>query len=274
MHISESFQLLIRAAIDGHYDHPFFDSPSVRRGGYPRRLRAVVQNLNLGFAELARKKGHRFEFVDTDTNAQKTRSGLPMVITRAKYRENVRTMMRECRGRELHGLFGPLLVGKLFREQAEPWRGFVEKHVKDVWEASKRALELILFTLTDENTYSALMLHVLDPFMSQTLTRLNSKLDKVLKQYEELHAMTYNHYFTDTLQKARIEQFQKSMTENFRVASGNSGYISDMSVEHLVSIVTPSNTADMEIYAASELAVCMEAYYNSLPTVERKSLIK
>lgn len=267
LRISESFQSLIKAATDGHYDNSFFDDTAYSESGYPRRLRAVVQNLNLDFSELIRKTGHRFELVDVRTKAHETEKSQPEVITREEYGEKVRKMMRECRGRELPGLFDPLLVGRLFREQAEPWRALAENHVQEVWKASRRVLELILSTLADEKTCASLKLHVIDPFMGKTLTRLNSKLDDVLELYEKLHAMTYNHYFTETIQKARSEQLKKSMTERFRTAFGASTpndihrSVYGVSLEKLVSAMSPSNIVDMELYASSELATCMEAYY-------------
>jgi hypothetical protein len=58
LRLSESFQTLCRAAIDGSYDHRFFGDPS-SDGEYSKRLRAVVQNLNLEFSELMRSSGHR-----------------------------------------------------------------------------------------------------------------------------------------------------------------------------------------------------------------------
>ncbi|KAK2760304.1 hypothetical protein FQN54_002372 [Arachnomyces sp. PD_36] len=268
-HISESFQSLIRAGIDGHYDHSFFDDSSTG-SGYPRRLRAVVQNLNLDFEESTRKKGHRFEFTDTETETagRTPRKGEPEAITREAYRVKVRDMMRKCRGRELPGLFDPLLVGRLFREQAEPWRGLAEKHVKEVWKSSRSVLEGILSTLADEKTNASLMSRIIDPFLGQTLTRLNKKLNYVLEPYEKLHAMTYNHYFTETIQNVRHERMRKSLIDQFRLAFGcrSDGIpygATNMTVDKLVSTIAPPNIIDMEIYASSELSACMEAYYKA-----------
>jgi len=58
LRLSESFQTLCRAAIGGNYDHGVFGDPSPD-DEYSKRLRAVVQNLNLKFSELIRSSGHR-----------------------------------------------------------------------------------------------------------------------------------------------------------------------------------------------------------------------
>jgi hypothetical protein len=111
--------------------------------------------------------------------------------------------------------------------------------------------------------------------MAKVLTNMQTKLGDVLELYEKLHPMTYNHYFTETIQKARNEQFQKSMSQRFRSAFGSPNTfsvhnnLSNVSLERLVSTMAPSNIADMELYAASELAYCMEAYYKVISDPER-----
>jgi GTPase SAR1 family protein len=57
LRLSESFQMLSRAAIDGNYDHEFFGNP-FSDDEASKRLRSIVQNLNLDFAELMRQNGH------------------------------------------------------------------------------------------------------------------------------------------------------------------------------------------------------------------------
>jgi hypothetical protein len=57
LRLSESFQTLCRAAIDGNYDHGFFRDPSSDDEG-SKRLRSIVQNLNLGFSKLIGSSGH------------------------------------------------------------------------------------------------------------------------------------------------------------------------------------------------------------------------
>lgn len=45
LHISQSFQSLVKAAVDGTYNDPFFDDAK-SEPGYQKRIRAVMQNLN------------------------------------------------------------------------------------------------------------------------------------------------------------------------------------------------------------------------------------
>jgi hypothetical protein len=57
LRLSESFQTLCKAAIDSNYDHGFFRDPSLDDEG-SKRLRSVVQNLNLEFSKLMGSSGH------------------------------------------------------------------------------------------------------------------------------------------------------------------------------------------------------------------------
>lgn len=61
-HLSQSYQHLARAAIDGVYGDPFFGDPR-SNDGQRRRLRASVQNLGLEFAETMRVRGHRYALI-------------------------------------------------------------------------------------------------------------------------------------------------------------------------------------------------------------------
>ena len=58
--ISQLYQSLVKAAIDGTYNHPFFED-AMSEAGYRKRIRAVIQNLNLEFAECIAKQGHSLE---------------------------------------------------------------------------------------------------------------------------------------------------------------------------------------------------------------------
>jgi GTPase SAR1 family protein len=63
LHISQSFQTIVNAAVDGTYGDGFFGDPRSQEG-YSKRLRAVIQNLNMDFSEIMRKRGHQRHIVD------------------------------------------------------------------------------------------------------------------------------------------------------------------------------------------------------------------
>ena len=279
MRTSQRFQSLVKAATDGDYSDSFFGDSSSDEG-YSKRLRAVVQNLNTDFSLSMATNGHRLDIRDdaSDSFNFKKTDGLssdvprPRVISRSDYVREVSTMMKRNRGRELPGTFNPLLISDLFYVQAEPWQALARDHIQQIWEASKTLLELVLSTLLDDGTCASLQAQVIDPFMREKLSQLNSKLEQVLGPHQRGHPVTYNHYFTETIQKARQERSEKDMTQRFYAHFGFNpenppkemdlrSKLSIDSVQKPISSLTNRTEADMDLYACSEIVDCMQAYY-------------
>ncbi|KAI1559982.1 interferon-induced GTP-binding protein Mx, partial [Pyrenophora tritici-repentis] len=96
LQVSQSFSTLVRAAIDGQYSDSFFGDASTPEG-YHKRLRAVLQNTLIDFAEDMRKKGHTHTITDGDPTT------LPSHISRSDYIAKVTRLLKRSRGRELPG---------------------------------------------------------------------------------------------------------------------------------------------------------------------------
>lgn len=152
-HTSQSFQSLTKAAIDGTYNDPFFEDP-ISVLGYHKRIRALVQNLNLSFAEEITTRGHRWKI--TDSPCSRLGSGGQIMTTRTEYMDHIQYLMQRTRGRELPGTFNPMIVADLFHEQSTPWEAITRKHVEEVWGAAKRFLSLALAYVADAATSKAL----------------------------------------------------------------------------------------------------------------------
>lgn len=65
LHVSQSFQTLVKASVDGTYNDAFFEDPETDRG-YQQRIRAVIQNMNRDFAKVISEKGHCREITTTE----------------------------------------------------------------------------------------------------------------------------------------------------------------------------------------------------------------
>lgn len=66
--LSQNFQSLTKAAVDGTYNDMFFDDARTD-AGYQKRIRAVIQNLNQSFAETIAHEGHRYVITDSSGEA-------------------------------------------------------------------------------------------------------------------------------------------------------------------------------------------------------------
>ena len=267
LRISQSFQSLCKAAVDGTYGDVFFgDAHSVE--GYKKRLRAIVQNHNIHYAEDMRLKGHHREIVDAEAVYDGRK------ITRQQFLDEISWLLTKSRGKELPGMFNPLIVGDLFYEQSKPWEKMTRGHLHVTWTIVKGFLELALAYLTDENTAGNLFKEVIDPILNQKWQIINDKLQELLAQNQKGHPITYNHYFTETIQKVRQERTEKEVMSRLQSVLGThaerpiqqTDTLTNLGVGHfrvstLLSALAPKTEANMDRFACQEILVCMEAYY-------------
>jgi GTPase SAR1 family protein len=274
LRLSESFQTLCRAAIDGNYDHGFFGDPS-SDDEYSKRLRAVVQNLNLEFSELMRSSGHRRIIKDEEKRppTAPTVNGLTkgllgdfqqLEISRTDAIEWVRKLLVKSRGRELPGSFNPLLVGELFRDQSIHWEKIAREHVEEIWEVSKVFLERLLDAIADHETLGALFTHWIDPNTNERFKKANQALDRLLTDRDR-HPITYNHYYIESLQRVRQERQMKELERKIRsFTNASSDHIPDkqyVSISGLARSLLTSSESGIDAFACSELLDSMQAYY-------------
>ncbi|RFU31327.1 hypothetical protein B7463_g5009, partial [Scytalidium lignicola] len=220
--LSQSFQSLCRDAVRGDYDHKFF-----RDDANPeRRLCANIMNMHVDFAENIRKEGATWIIQDEDeTDDKKFR-------TREEAIREACVLLRRSRGRELPGLPNPLLVGELFREYSHPWGDLARAHIKNVWEATIRFLELLLKHLADEDTCDRIFQFFLYPIMEEKLNSAYSKLNELLKVHEDYPMTTNTHYINNSKNRRQAESKEKSekpaKLDQMSSVDGISGVLSSM----------------------------------------------
>ena len=264
--VSQSFSRLIRAAVDGVYTDAFFGDAKTR-SGYSKRLRAVVQNQLQQFSSDMLNRGHRREIVDDDRFDEKSTD--PRQTKRSTYLAEVQNLMKKSRGRELPGLFNPLIIGDLFYEQAEPWKGLVDTCSAKIQEAVKLCLDLTLGHVTDENTRDGLDRIVFAPAVEDYVKQLGSKIDEIMKPHRGGHPITYNHCFTETVQKARRDHEARKIADTLKSFFGLHGHApwghvsnqQSIDIERLAKELSQTAEPDMERFASSEATDCMQAYY-------------
>ncbi|RPA92075.1 dynamin family protein [Choiromyces venosus 120613-1] len=264
LHISQSFQSLIKASVDGTYNDPFFEDAQ-SEPGYQKRIRAVVQNLNLDFAEHIARRGHCREIAQSTGNTSVSEGVIS--TTREEFMDHIGHLMQRTRGRELPGTFNPMVVADLFLEQSTPWEAITRSHIEKVWKAAKAFLSFTATYIADAATSKALFQKIFKPALNQLLGILNAKTTELLTPHQKSHPITYNHYFTEALQKVRGE---RSKNEYTRIIQNFFGVVSldlvHLASQHkdlrpLVAALVQRTEPDMNRFACSEALDCMEAYY-------------
>lgn len=263
-HLSQAFQSLVKAAVDGTYNDPFFDD--AKSGpGYQKRIRAVVQNLNLDFADNIARRGHCHEITDSKDTSRISKDVIP--ITRDRFVDHIQHLMKRTKGRELPGTFNPMIVSDLFLEQSTPWEPIARSHVDKVWKAAKEFLSHVAAYVADATTSKTLFQKIFEPALENLLENLNEKTTELLIPHQKSHPITYNHYFTETLQKLRNErskdEYSKIVQQFFGVSSLERSHYCGRQhdLSQLVIALVQRTEPDMNRFACSEALDCMEAYY-------------
>ncbi|KAJ4855291.1 dynamin family domain-containing protein [Trichoderma breve] len=244
--ISQSFQSLMQAAVDGTYTDPFF-SDSETKSGYDKRIRALIQNLSRDFAKEMEDKGRFYKTVDSH--------------------KKVVDMMAHRRGRELPNSFSPAVVTDLFREQSKPWQAIVNRHVNKVWEAARVFVDHLISHISDSETSDAIMDAVVRPKMKAILANLLDKTTILLQLYRDDHPITYSD-FGEALQKIRMKRYSSQMDEVLQrhfssvsldsTSSHVSAYINFVSLKQELA---QCNEPDLYRWSAAEALDSAEAYY-------------
>ena len=265
---SQSFQILCKAAVDGTYNDSFFGHPRSPEA-YKKRLRAVVQNLNLEFAQTMRVRGHYSQIVEREISTIPVlkygqRSPQPKRIERADLIDEIRQLLKTSRGRELPGMFNPLIVGDLFYEQSQHWETLAREHLQVMKDAVRDFLTLTISHLVDEDISEKLFREVIDCLFEEKIETMNSKLEELLEPHQKGHPITYNHYFTDTIQNLRRKALENDLGQRLNRAFGDidkSVKLVDLDIKSLVVNLATRKVVDMDDYACSEVLLCMQAYY-------------
>ena len=262
--ISQSFQSLVKAAVDGTYNDPFFgDARS--EPGYQKRIRAVMQNLNQDFADDIARRGHRREITDSKDKSRIPKDVIP--LSRDEYIDHVRELMKRTKSRELPGTFNPMIVSDLFLEQSAPWDTITRSHVDKVWNAAREFLGHVAAYIADATTSKALLREIFEPELSKLLKSLKEKTAELLNPHQRSHPITYNQDFPEKLQKLRSErnqnEFSKIVQQSFGVSSLQVSHHCNQyhDLRQLVTNLVQRTEPDMNCFACSEALDCMEAYY-------------
>jgi hypothetical protein len=92
----------------------------------------------------------------------------------------------------------------------------------------------------------------------------DQELARLVKE-ENQHPITYNHYYTDNVQKSRLKDAKDMMEKTVQKVNANQagfgGQVINMTPESLIQSLSGKIILDMDERACSEALVDLEAYY-------------
>jgi len=241
--ISDRFEKLVGAGLDGHWTFdPIFNSESMR-------LRAQIRNLNDAFDQTMRLKGHAFKYpppIHYGPRKPSSSDPNPMVASRADLLGKVNKILKSGRGQELPGMFDPILVTDIFREQSENWQDLACQHVEKAWQVTNQFLQNLLFNIAPARTGTAEA--VLNEIISKEMLSRKEKLDA--KVSELMLPYVKNMPFCTALQMAA--SLKQIDLNDKKVEGGGS------QPAHLGGMVD----SGIDVDACSTLLRYSQAYYN------------
>ncbi|KUL83663.1 hypothetical protein ZTR_11066 [Talaromyces verruculosus] len=265
--ISQAFQTIVKAAVDGTYNSAFFDDIHAD-SGYRKRLRAVVQNLNETFADNITRHGHRRKIAASSGPNDLDHDG-QIMLTRAEYIQHIEKILKRTRGRELPGTFNPMIISELFMEQCTLWEGITNNHIIQVADAVKQFIGSTIAHIADNATSTVLMREILEPKLDDLRQAAQDKILELLLPHTDGHPITYNHYFTENLQKIRNERREKEIMRSIQAFFNASDMetvareVESVDLRGLSRRIIQSTEPDMGRFASAEALDCMLAYYKA-----------
>jgi hypothetical protein len=264
LRVSQQFSELMKAAVDGAYSDRFFSS-CMSDDGYDKHLRGVIQNTLTDFAEDMRLKGQEQHIVEHP------RDGIPHLqkqVTRTVYLEEVKSLIRRSKGCELPGLFHPDIVGKLFTEQCQPWRGIASRLETKVLQAVLRTTHAILGHICADETRNKLA-RAIQERIAVLQTDVGQKIQELLDLHYEGHPITYSNCLVESVSRTRADRkkraVQKSLKGFFETKEIVPGRkeCRDIDISSLLSQLAKDTEVDLENDAISLAVDYSEAYYKA-----------
>ncbi|RYN59495.1 hypothetical protein AA0117_g13105 [Alternaria alternata] len=290
MKISMRISDILKSATKGYYESPFFGSinmdADVDASENIRRFRAVIQYLNMKFANDMRLRGHKYAFgagpgdeereIEEDMKAQGELNKVaenprlmflprPTELTRQEAIEWVKKTLERSRGYELPGTFQPMLISQLFWEQSQPWAQIASQHVGTIASACKQFIDAVLQDAAPSEFEDKLRTLYVDGALTEALAGAKQELQKILKD-KARHPTTYNHYFTTTIQKMRQRKTQKiakKASEASEVRTLDRHSIPHMHVDpgKLTEAMDKAIELDMDVFSSQEALDTERAFY-------------
>jgi hypothetical protein len=290
MKISMRISDILNSAIKGYYESPFFGSinmdAAVDASENIRRFRAVIQHLNINFANDMRLRGHKYAFgagpgdkerdIEEDIKAQEELDSLdehpglmflprPTKFTRREAIEWVKKTLERSRGYELPGTFQPMLISQLFWEQSQPWEQIASQHVGTIASACKEFIDTVVQDAAPSEFKDRLRTLYVDGALTQALAGAKEELHKILED-KARHPTTYNHYFTTTVQKMRQRKHQKitkkaSEVSQVTMYDRNNNLHINVDPGKLTEAMNKAIELDMDVFSCQEALDTERAFY-------------
>lgn len=288
---------IFKSAVHGHYEQSFFHGMDtderIDAGQNIRRLRSVIQYLNLEFAKRMRLSSRKYIITDDkgkEIEEDENEGSFPMEVdksdlesaidvklqapvhvpkklTRKEAVVWVMRVLRRSRGRELPGNFNPMLISQLFWEQSTPWEAVSVQHIETVADICRQFVGDVIKSIASKDIEVRLQSARVESALDEALKSAKVELKKIIDD-KQRHPITYNHYYTMTIQKMRRKKHNKVVK---KMADDSKRQVSDQH-RNVMTMIDPATLEnlidnhvelDMDKFSAEEALDSVSAYYKN-----------
>lgn len=234
--LSILFHDLTRSAANGVYDHAYFNSSQVRAFAMvdnPNRLCALVASCGLDFSDIMNKHGHKYSFNShvnvafgasnqfasgTNTVRSVKVGSEDVVIDQLGLGPNeslamVKRVLANNRGTELPGSFNPRLIGELYQIQSQNWGKLAVHHIAHIAALCEAFCNALRNHIAPRRTSNGYLDNIIEEALTGRVQAAKVELGKILED-EKCPPLTFNHYYTLTIQKARIQKRKRATADS------------------------------------------------------------
>ena len=268
LHVSEEYTSLMTQAVDGSYTDRFFGTRS-DMDKFRRRLRAVVRKRLREFAKEMQLSGHKEDIVDSEDEDEAESDDeiydVPR-ISRSDYVKRVANRLTFSEGRELPGLFNPLIVNELFVEQCEPWGRIASLVTEDMLEAAQLSIQYVVDHITPVDMAEKVL-----TFIHQETDKMKIKMDNTVNALlasARQHQITYDTRLIENVQRiqqARRRRVHKKMVGKAFGSQRFDSPDSKISINPIefMSVLEEGFESNMEQFGSAIAVDYMKAYYKA-----------
>lgn len=153
-------------------------------------------------------------------------------------------------------------MAELFHEQSRRWPIIAESHIDTILKIVSEWIQLAVEKLIPEESMRAQIHSILQQWLEETEKNALGELEKLIED-ERRSPLTYNHYYTDNVQKARLDAQKKAVEAAVSAEKDALGYVSNVQVDiqEFIAAIGSRITVDMDEQACHEAITELDAYY-------------
>ncbi|KAL5611138.1 hypothetical protein FOBRF1_007255 [Fusarium oxysporum] len=208
LRVSDDYTYLMRQAVGGTYTDRFFGNRD-DLAGFNKRLRAALRMRIEHFGEEMRVNGQSQYVVDSESEDEgATRIRDIPSVSRSEFIDNVANRLKYTGGRELPGLFNPLIVNELFVEQCTPWRKIAGILADDILDIVHITTEMVVEQIAAKEVSKGVLKHIRKE-IDGLKTTMGAQIGALLKSAEQ-HPITNNPQLIQNVQQTQEDRHKRT----------------------------------------------------------------